>query len=70
MVPLEAGANGCIVFSNQHPIIEDANPQFPIFIDAYSEKLTANWIHYTRTTPANDIDLMYQVRLSQVFFQL
>jgi len=60
MVPLEAGANGCIVFANQHPIIEDANPQFPIFIDAYPEGVTANWIHYTRNTPGSDIDSMYQ----------
>ena len=60
MVPIEAGANGCLVFANQHPIIEDANPNFPIFIDAYPEEATANWFNYHRDTPANNIDLMYQ----------
>ena len=60
MVPIEAAANGCLVFANQHPIIEDANPDFPVFIDAYTEEVMANWFHYHRDVTANNIDLMYQ----------
>lgn len=37
MPPLEAAANGCLVFANDHPIIRDATPEGPVFIKGYPE---------------------------------
>jgi hypothetical protein len=59
MVPMEAASNGCLVFANDHPIIRDANPDFPIFIDAYSEEASDNWLTFFNTVPDREKDIMY-----------
>lgn len=59
MVPMEAASNGCLVFANDHPIIRDANPEFPIFIDAYPEEVTDNWFTYYHTAPDSEKHQMY-----------
>ena len=48
MPPLEAAANGCLVFANDHPIIRDAAPEGPVFIRGYPELSYQNfwlWAH-------------------------
>ncbi len=59
MVPIEAAANGCLVFANDHPIIRDANPDFPIFINAYPEEATNNWFTYYHEKPDGQKHQMY-----------
>ena len=59
MVPLEAAANGCLVFANDHPIIKDANPDFPIFINAYPKAATDNWFTYFHTISDGQKHQMY-----------
>ena len=59
MVPIEAAANGCLVFANDHPIIKDANPDFPIFIDAYPNSVTDNWFTYFHTFSDGQKHQMY-----------
>jgi len=59
MVPMEAASNGCLVFANDHPIIRDANPEFPIFIDAYPEKVTDNWFTHFHKVPDSEKHQMY-----------
>jgi glycosyltransferase involved in cell wall biosynthesis len=59
MVPMEAASNGCLVFANDHPIIRDANPDFPVFIDAYTEEATDNWLTYFNKVPDMEKDSMY-----------
>lgn len=59
MVPMEAASNGCLVFANDHPIIRDANPDFPLFIDSYPEEATDNWLTYFHQTPDSEKHQMY-----------
>ncbi len=59
MVPMEAASNGCLVFANDHPIIRDANPDYPIFIDAYPERATDNWFTYFHQVSDSDKHNMY-----------
>jgi len=48
-----------LVFANDHPIIRDANPEFPIFIDAYPEKVTDNWFTHFHKVPDSEKHQMY-----------
>jgi glycosyltransferase involved in cell wall biosynthesis len=58
MPPLEAAANGCLVFANDHPIIRDATPEGPVFIRGYPELSYQNfwlWSHQSSNRVNADI---------------